>query len=305
MTTGHGLNRANQRAGRGTRGVVHRLVCLALLGLTIAGCDHGVVPPAAGSLDSVPVPTSEATPEAGVAVPEAHCGDWDTLADSGLVYQNNVWGKGDIADYEQCLLTRGLDGATEYGWRWRWPRGNGRVKSYPEVIYGQKPWDAESSTSVLPARIEAIRELSIDYAVEQSAEGIYNLAYDIWVTSANPPTPDTITHEVMIWMDRTFESQPRRFHAGEVVVDDIVFDLYLRPAFHAGSGADYIAFVSREPRLGGVVDIMAFLGYLVDHDHVPADHYVAAVELGNEVIEGTGELWLQRYRVTADGESAE
>ena len=305
MTRVHGLNRARQRVGRNARGVVHRLACLVLLGLTIAGCDHEVGPPAAVGVDSSPVRPSEAIPEAEVAVPEAQCGDWDTLADSGLVYQNNVWGKGDIADYEQCLLTRRRDGATEYGWRWRWPRGNGQVKSYPEVIYGQKPWDAESSTSVLPARIEAIGELSIAYAVEQSAQGTYNLAYDIWVTSTNPPTPDTITHEVMIWMDRTFESQPRRFHAGEVVVDGIAYDLYLRPAFHAGSGADYIAFVSREPRLSGVVDVMAFLGYLVEHDHVPADHYVAAVELGNEVIEGTGELWLRRYQVTADWEPAE
>ena len=300
MTTAHGLNRANHRVGRHAHGAIHHLVGLALLGLIIAGCDHEVGPPAAVGLGSFPVQSSETPPEAKVAVPEAHCGDWDTLIDSDLVYQNNVWGKGNIADYEQCLLTRSLDGAIEYGWRWRWPKGNGQVKSYPEVIYGQKPWDSESSTSALPAPIEAIRELSIAYAVELSAEGTYNLAYDIWVTSTDSPTPDTITHEVMIWMDRTFESQPRRFHAGEVVVDDIAYDLYLRPAFHAGSGAGYIAFVSQEPRLSGVVDVVAFLSYLVDHNHIPADHYVAAVELGNEIIEGTGELWLQRYQVTAD-----
>ena len=120
------------------------------------------------------------------------------------------------------------------------------------------------------------------------------------MTSTDSPTPDTITHEVMIWMDRTFESQPRRFHAGQVVVDDIAYDLYLRPAFHSGSGADYIAFVSQEPRFSGIVDIVAFLSYLVDHNHLPGDHYVASVELGNEVIDGTGELWLQRFQVTVD-----
>ena len=299
-TAARGPNRVDRRAGRHVREAIRHLACLSLLGLTIAGCDYEVGLPSAADLETSPVQFSEATPGAEVAVPEAHCGDWDTLTDSDLVYQNNVWGKGDIADYEQCLLTRSLDGAIEYGWRWRWPKGNGQVKSYPEVIYGQKPWDSESSTSALPAPIEAIRELSIAYAVELSAEGTYNLAYDIWVTSTDPPTPDTITHEVMIWMDRTFESQPRRFHAGEVVVDDIAYDLYLRPAFHAGSGADYIAFVSQEPRFSGVVDVAAFLSYLVDHNHIPAGHYVAAVELGNEVIEGTGELWLQQYQVTAD-----
>jgi hypothetical protein len=49
-----------------------------------------------------------------------------------------------------------------------------------------------------------------------------------------------------------------------------------------------------------VVDVVALLGYLVEHDHISADHYVASVELGNEVIDGTGELWLQRFQVTTD-----
>lgn len=300
MTTVHGMNRAHHRVGRRVRGAIHHLVGLVLLGLTIAGCDYEVSPPPAGGLDSVPAQASEVALEAEVVVPEAHCGDWDTLAASDLVYQNNVWGKGDIADYEQCLLTRSQDGATEYGWRWRWPRGNGQVKSYPEVIYGQKPWDSESSTSALPARIESIRELSIAYAVELSAEGTYNLAYDIWVTSTDPPTPDTITHEIMIWLDRTFEAQPRQYLAGQVVMDDITYDLYLRPNFHSASGAGYIAFVSQEPQFNGVVDVVALLGYLVEHDHISADYYVASVELGNEVIDGTGELWLQRFQVTTD-----
>ena len=294
MTTARGPNHADRRAGRHLRGAVRHLVCLVLPGLIIAGCGHEVGLPAAADLEAPPVRSSEA------AEPEAHCGDWHELADSGLVYQNNVWGKGDIADYEQCLLTRRLDGATEYGWRWQWPKGAGHVKAYPQVIYGHKPWNSASTTSVLPARIASIKELSIAYAVDMSAQGTYNLAYDIWLTSSNPPTPDTITHEVMIWMDRTFEAQPRRYLAGQVVVDDIVYDLYLRSNFHSASGADYIAFVSREPRLDGVVDVAAFLGYLVEHDHIDADPYVASVELGNEVIDGTGELWLQRFQVTAD-----
>ncbi len=283
------------------RGAVRHLACLVLLGLTIAGCHYEVGPPSAADLEAPPGQSSEATePEAEAAEPETHCGDWDELADSGLVYQNNVWGKGDIADYEQCLLARSVDGVVEYGWRWQWPKETGHVKAYPQVIYGHKPWNSASTASALPARIASIEELSIAYAVEMSAQGTYNLAYDIWLTSSNPPTPDTITHEIMIWMDRTFEAQPRKYLAGQVVVDDITYDLYLRPNFHPASGAGYIAFVSREPQLGGVVDVAAFLGYLVEHNHVPADSYLASVELGNEVIDGTGELWLQRFQVTTD-----
>ena len=294
MTAAYRLDRSERRASTYILGAVRHLACLGLLVLTIAGCDYAANPSTADSSDFPPVQSFEA------AQSESHCGDWDELTDSVLIYQNNVWGKGDITDYEQCLLKRNHDGATEYGWRWQWPEGTGQVKAYPQVIYGHKPWNSKSSTSVLPARIASITQLSIAYSVELSAAGAYNLAYDIWLTSANPPTPDTITHEVMIWLDQTFEAQPQVFQAGQFVAGDIAYDLYVRPGFHPESGANYIAFVSQKPQLSGVVDIVEFLSYLVDHNHISADHYVASIELGNEVIEGAGELWLQHFQVKAD-----
>ncbi len=294
MTAAYRLDRSERRASTFILGAVRHLACLGLLVLTIAGCDYAANPSTADSSDFPPVQSFEA------AQSESHCGDWDELTDSVLIYQNNVWGKGDITDYEQCLLKRNHDGATEYGWRWQWPEGTGQVKAYPQVIYGHKPWNSKSSTSVLPARIASITQLSIAYSVELSAAGAYNLAYDIWLTSANPPTPDTITHEVMIWLDQTFEAQPQVFQAGQFVAGDIAYDLYVRPGFHPESGANYIAFVSQKPQLSGVVDIVEFLSYLVDHNHISADHYVASIELGNEVIEGAGELWLQHFQVKAD-----
>ena len=80
------------------RGAVRHLVCLVLFGLTIAGCHYEVRPPSAADLEAPSSQSSEATE------PDAHCGDWAELADSGLVYQNNVWGKGDVTDYEQCSI---------------------------------------------------------------------------------------------------------------------------------------------------------------------------------------------------------
>ena len=276
------------------RGIGCRLVGMALCGMAMAGCVPVAGDDMAAGSEVAPAPRS--APDE----PQAHCADWTELTDSGLIYQNNVWGKGDLVDYEQCLLTRTVDGMVEYGWRWQWPAGSGRVKAYPEVIYGHKPWNKASTTPFLPARLASIRKLSIAYAVELSAQGAYNLAYDIWVTGSVPPAPDTITHEVMIWLAGTFEAQPRRFLAGRVMVDGATYDLYLHPEFHGESGADYIAFVSREARLQGTIDVRRFLDYLVEHDHVPGDHYVAAVELGSEVVDGAGELWLQRFEVTVE-----
>ena len=51
---------------------------------------------------------------------------------------------------------------------------------------------------------------------------------------------------------------------------------------------------------GGSLDIKEFLDYLTENGHLPADSYVASVELGNEVMHGTGELWLKSYDISVE-----
>ena len=227
---------------------------------------------------------------------EAFCEDWEELRNSEFIYSNNVWGKGEITDYEQCLLKRADGGNTQYGWRWRWPAGSGGVKAYPEVIYGHKPWYTYSTTTDLASRISSISQLQVNYDVEMTAQGKYNLAFEMWVTSDNPPTPATITHEIMIWVDRTFEPQSSEYQVAQVEIDGFTYDLYVNPGF---GNHTYIAFASHADQFSGTLNVEKFLGYLIEHDHLTADHYVTSVELGNEVIEGTGKVWLRRFHINA------
>ena len=69
---------------------------------------------------------------------------------------------------------------------------------------------------------------------------------------------------------------------------------------HGAPNVAYVAFNSRTARPSGSINVKDFLDYLTDNGHLPADGYVAAVELGNEVMHGTGELWLKRYDVRVD-----
>lgn len=232
---------------------------------------------------------------------ETFCEDWQELRSLDFRYQNNVWNKGDITNYEQCLLKRSVGGKTQYGWRWQWPLASGGVKAYPEVIYGQKPWSSSSTTSDLPRKISSIGELQVNYEVELTVSGTYNLAFEAWVTSSNPPTPETITHEIMIWVDRTFEPQSLNFLVAEVTIDGVTYDLYITPDFPTTTvGHKYIAFASHPDQLSGTLNVEKFLAYLIDHGHLPSNHYVASVELGNEVIEGKGELWLRNLQINVD-----
>lgn len=51
------------------------------------------------------------------------------------------------------------------------------------------------------------------------------------------------------------------------------------------------------------MDLAAFLDWAVDEGYVDPSHWVAVIEFGNEVIEGTGETWLDEYEVTVQSAS--
>ncbi len=234
---------------------------------------------------------------------EAFCDEEDLIKTPGFVYTNNMWGRGDITDYEQCLL-RCIAGAdTTYGWRWRWPLGSGSVKAYPEVIFGHKPLGhppISQTAPGLPKRISDLDRLQVSYEVEMTARGLYNLAFEMWVTSANPPTTGKITHEVMIWVDHTIWPAMPEFIVDEVEIDGAVYDVYIDPRSESEGDSKYIAFSSRKRALSGKLNFEKFLDYLIAHHSLPDDQYVTSVELGNEVIEGTGETWLTHYEITVD-----
>ena len=281
-----------ERAPRFRRELLAALVSSAVF--LLAGCEPAKAP-LPGGFETANV--------------ETYCRDWAKLRNGGFVYENNVWNQGAIEreNRVQCLLERVVDGEVQYGWRWQWPRGSGNVKAYPEVIYGHKPWFTTSTTANLPRRISTINELSVTYDIEMQAQGRYNLAFDIWVTNSGRPTPATITHEIMIWVgDRTRAWEPSPgYLAKRVAIGSAAYDLYVRPHAewlneHGAPQVAYIAFNARTARASGRIDVKEFLDYLTDNGHLPADGYVASVELGNEIMSGTGEVWLKSYDIRVD-----
>ena len=278
------------RTARLEMGMLVALVGLSLLLLT--GCKPVKEPPPTG-FDTADVRT--------------YCRDWAQLRDASFLYENNVWGQGESVtnDRLQCLLKRHADGEMQYGWRWRWGRASGNVKAYPEVVYGHKPWLTFSTTPDMPRPISEINEFTVAYDVSMYAHGRYNLAFDIWVTNSDTPTPSAITHEIMIWVgDRAnaWEPYPGK-RVKSVMIGGAAYDLYIKPhaewlAEHGAPDVDYIAFNAATAQLSGGIDIKEFLDYLTENGRLPANGYVASVEFGNEVMHGSGELWLKTYEIS-------
>ena len=79
------------------------------------------------------------------------CGDWEQESFGSYILENNVWGQGDITNYSQCIF---LVDNGHFGWKWDWPNEGSHVKSYPEVMFGKKPWSSSSTHSSMPLQVQ-------------------------------------------------------------------------------------------------------------------------------------------------------
>ena len=143
------------------------------------------------------------------------------------------------------------------------------------------------------------------------AEGTYNLAFDMFLSADVVPFPTPSTHEIMIWVDRTeglYGVTPDNAVI-ETIIDGVTYVFHRQDNFDPhnitrppGEVPDYTnsiqQFIGPEGRLSGTLDLAAFYDWLVDEEHVDPSLYLLGIQFGNEVVDGSGELWLVDYEVT-------
>ena len=221
------------------------------------------------------------------------CEDGAEFTINDFILSNNVWGKGSETNYEQCIYYESSNNQTEIGWNWNWP-GNGNVRAYPEIIFGLKPWSTTSTSTFLPAQINS-NNISLKYSGTASAIGQWNLAYDIWLTNSITPTPENITHEIMIWMHKTDSITPAGTNKGTIPISGNNYDLWVSE--NHNNSWTYIAFVTETTKLSATLDLNAFMDYLISNNYVSPELFISAIEFGTEIFEGIGNVALTEYDV--------
>jgi hypothetical protein len=250
------------------------------------------------TLTLAPAPTMTAS--SAISVIPMNCDDQGGAVKGVYRAENNTWGKGDLSGWSQCIgLGNNPGGTLVARWTWDWLDSGTNVKAYPEVIFGQKPGSSTSSPD-MPEKINNVDELMITYDITSSHTGSGNTAFDIWLTNTQNPLKwgaPPITHEIMIWLDRYGGLAPGGSWVERVDIDGMTYSVYKGENY--GDGWTYIAFVAKTFQPGaGTLNLRSFLSYLRDKGFVTGDEYIASIELGNEVVSGTGETMLNQYSVS-------
>lgn len=295
---------------------------LVLLGLLLAACGPAqpltlsTATPMAATPSATSAPTQTIAPAATLTATTAaatttptnpaasavklDCQDQANLMDGPFRAENNTWGKGSLTGWTQCIgLLANDDGSITARWTWDWPISGGNVKSYPEIIYGQKP-GSKTTTTDLPRQVSGLSELQILYDVTSTHTGGGNLAFDIWLTDSSDPSTwgaPPITHEIMIWLESFGSMAPGGNWKEVVKIDGAPYSVYTAKGW--GDGWDYVAFVLTEPQVGaGSINLVSFLSYMKSKGLITGEEYVASVEFGNEVTGGKGETHLNRLAIS-------
>jgi hypothetical protein len=257
--------------------------------------------------------STEPAPQELSSEPEViSCEPWhrEPLPRSSAVLVNNTWNAGwaNGQPYTQCLLRRATGRRSQVGWRWDWPAYR-PFSSYaaPEALYGWKAWDGGASTAPdLPARIDQLASLNVDFDVELRADATHNLNLTMWLTQSDVATPEPspagITNEIMVWFSNPANLGGGIPYDGVVTLDGLAFDVWHLENHPDGSGSStqtwtMMIYASREPHHGRRFDLKLVLDDAVQKGLAPRTAAVGGVELITEVFGGSGELWLNRFAV--------
>jgi len=231
--------------------------------------------------------------------------DWGriVLAENHCALVNNVWNKAAAGGaFRQEVFVGEAAGTKIPGWRWSSPwHFIPRVVSQPQIVCGDKPWDAPSGLrNDFPFQAGSKR-LTAFFKASLRASSVYNMSFTMWAVSSLPSTRSVITHEIMIWTVNRGQT-PAGTRRGVLDVNGTTYDVYVEEKHGDASGANanvwmYVAFVARRPVLNGPLDLDAFIAYLLQQGLLTKDHFVTSVELGNEVSQGAGIVELRDFSV--------
>lgn len=215
---------------------------------------------------------------------------------------NNQWGKSKIKSgvYRQCTYyNQGV-----FGWEWEAPSRSYGVIGYPEIWMGKYAWSQKSNVSQANyyKSLHELKKLEVQYEAQLNTDDKkYNLSFDFWLHSEPIVAIETIAVEVMIWEDyQNFKSHGKLMETVQTSFGtyDIMMGRMKKPEL--GTNWNYIAFIRKDKRTSGTVDIKEILEILMRKNYISPDLYLSSIEFGTEILNSKGNILVKKYQVDSE-----
>ena len=216
---------------------------------------------------------------------------------------NNTWG----APKEE-VLTSGIYLNEDNTFGWYWDRQNplkmmtsdSFVKPiFPNVRIGATV-SVESNSKYFPIKLKDINSLIFDvsYNYLTLPTGSYNLSFEMFLSDKNKPNENLVpTAEVMVWLHRNLFGQPANTYQYDITDQNNTYGLY---SWVMTDGHFYASFIMNgQPQFQGQYRVDAKM--MLDRLDLNPDWYLLGVQLGNEVMDGTGKIQIDHLVVTING----
>jgi hypothetical protein len=224
-----------------------------------------------------------------------------TLDVDSLKLVNNQWG----APSDEKLTCAVYQNAGQtFGWYWdrqdpKTRKGSPLVMPiYPSLRIGGNHVEQSALVS-FPVQLSAVQSLtsSFNYDYPVAPTGVYDLAYDMFLLDKSQSgTAACRKAEVMIWMHGTL-GQPPQTYKGDFSDGYNTYALY---SFVMSDGRLYSAFILKaQPQFPTQhkVDIKK----LLDKLDLDPNWYIPGIELGNEIVSGSGKIEISQFSLDLNG----
>ncbi|MCP8900363.1 hypothetical protein M6D89_13745 [Gilvimarinus sp. HB14] len=140
--------------------------------------------------------------------------------------------------------------------------------------------------------------MKLAFDTETTTNGVHNLAASMWITKEpinnDAPNPSSIAAEVMVWTYSTpGHFDPAGKKTGEISVGGMDWEVWVNRNWKDVSGVNqnrwtYITYRATKNSLSANINLLKLLQYVIDKQLISTDMYVSDLELGNEIMNGSG-----------------
>lgn len=247
-------------------------------------------------------PQSAASSSPSSSTPSAST---NTLNFDSRLLTNNVWGAPPGEVFSSGIYR---NGDQDYGWYWSresplasQPGSTLIFPLFPNVRVGGGP-GVKSNSPNFPLLASDIALLKFESAYKYLTlpTGTYNLAYEmLFFDQAQPPSGLVPKAEVMIWIHATF-TQPPSADRG-FVSDGANYYHYF--SWTREDGRLYAAFIMEgKPQFEALHSVDARA--LLNNVGIDPRWYLPGIELGSEIVKGSGKIRISRFSVNVNGKES-